>query len=56
MRAWGTVGPKGRMPAALLKTWPRHAKKPASNFREAFAGKLHNFRWGLTPPKKETKR
>jgi hypothetical protein len=53
MKAWLPPSPKRSLPAARAATWAAQERKPQSNFRDAFSGKLFNHRWGLTPPKKE---
>ena len=55
MKAWQPPpGPRGKLPAAMEATWPRHEKRPASNFATAFEGRLLSLNWGR--PLKETKR
>jgi hypothetical protein len=51
MRAWLPPGPKRSLPAARAATWAAQEKRPASNFRSAFEGKLINYKWNLTRKK-----
>ena len=56
-RAWLPPGPKRTLPAARAERWAAQERRPASNFREAFAGRLVNYKWGLKAPQpKEVKR
>jgi hypothetical protein len=54
MKQYRPPGPRGSLPAARAERWAAQVKRPASTFREAFAGRLVNYKWGLVaPPKKE---
>jgi hypothetical protein len=55
MKAWLPPGPKRTLPKARAATWAAQERKPASTFREAFAGRMVNYKWGLTAPERKPK-
>ena len=53
MKQYRPPGPRTGLSAKRAATWAAQERKPQSNFRDAFSGKLFNHRWGLVPPTKE---